>query len=521
MDRTEQTAQAVLGRLTYTDMTDVSGLFLPPARDAFGYERTPFSPAMARLSAELAADGYDIDIKPWQGAGWGDCTFIVEDKIVALDQGSDSRLATMESEWKLRRARSMIRGVNPLGDLVRAIRQLMVTDLGKAIVMTRALPDGKAVIAISFIGTTQKYFDWFSNFKFRPEDGMHYGFMALARGFDAQTPRVLLPRLAAALGEETLTLADVMIEAQKPDSRFSFWISGHSQGGAIAQTYTHLLMAHGVPAANIHGYTFAAPTVANDSTVGDPAGYPIYNIINTDDVVPRVGARMRLGVDLIYRPNDAFRRLHYRVDDEHWEAFERMHHITGKIQTTDEAVGWGVAFVRLMREMEEDGEMATLFAEFMPQVAVFKRVNLSSHDVSTFLEEKLVAQYRGLTGGEPDETLCALYEEDMRSILAEFGAKALARALMQATGAPHRMRADKHEEGFEAPYIAIARRGLGRCERGVWVMGALPQCQNARGEMLLPDMRQALALQGANVPLLPPGDGNNTQASLVNKDEEE
>lgn len=508
MEEGRDQAPGMRGELTYADLTDVRDFFAPPQADAWGVKRSPFSRQLARMSAELAADGYDLNIKPWIQAGWNDCTFIVEDKVVSLDRDGDSRMASMESEWRRRRAKSLIRGVNPISDLMRAVRQMLVTDLGKTIVLTRMTESGDVLIAISFIGTTQKFFDWFSNFKFQPETGMHYGFLELARQFDVHASRILLPKLAAVLGEETFTLADALIEAAKPDSRFVFWISGHSQGGAIVQTYTHLLAERGISKDRIHGYTFAAPTVAVCDGTSDPKPYPIYNIINADDLVPRVGAQVRLGMDYVYHPDDAFRMQHYRVKEEHRDAFGRASFAMRQIQTMPDMLCWGIAFLRLMREMETDEDLHAMFDEMVPHLSFIKRMNIGAADVAEFLMGKLVGQVTTLTGMPPDEEACAYYEDSIRVMLNDFGAKVMSSVLVESLGAPHRMRPDKSEEDFVSPYLAIVRDKLPMCERGVWMPDEPARCLDAHGMQLLPQRTSRIGLpDGETVPLLTQGEG--------------
>ncbi len=476
----------VIGPLTYTNLADLSVFFRDAQPDAFGTARVPFSPPLARMSAELAANVYDLNVAPWIRSGFTDCTFVIEDRVVPLDRDSDSKLAAIEAEWKRRRARSLIRGVRPIGDLVRAARQFFVTDMNKSVVMARVAPDGQVVIAISFIGTTQKFFDWFSNFKMHPEVGMHYGFLELARQFDAQAPRVLLPALAAASGRDTYTLADAMLEAKRPGSRITFWISGHSQGGALVQTYTHLLIGRGIDPSRIHAYSFAAPTVSAAGGGFDPKGYPIYNIVNLDDSVPRVGSQIRLGVDCLYAPDDAFRDAHYRVDDTLRPAFDRMLYIGDEVRSTTEAVCWGIAVMRMLRQIESDDDAAAFFAEIVPHLSTFRRMGLELDGIAQYVQGKLEDQLRGMTGMPPDVALIGRYEDMMRVAAAEFTPKLAAHAMTRRLWAPHRIGPDKKDEDFVPPYIAIVRRYLNDLEQGVWLSDPPPRCVNAGGEVILP-----------------------------------
>lgn len=495
-------APDTLGRLTRANLTDTSVFGASVQADVWQVERKPFSRPLARMSAELAANGYDLDIKPWRAAGWEDLTFIVEDRIVPLDAEEDSRLPAIESEWKRRRAKSWIRGVNPFNDLFRAMRQLIITDLGKGIVMTKEMAEGRRVVAVSFIGTTQKYFDWFANFKFQQASGMHYGFMELARQFMGQAARILLPRLAATLGEETYTLADVLLEAQRPDSRVCLWICGHSQGGAIAQTFTHLLMEAGVPASAIQAYTYAAPTVATAGCGLDPSRYPIYNIINADDVITRVGADLRLGVDWIYHPMDAFRRAHYGVEQEQWSAFSRAMFLASRVQSMNDALCWILALVRWLGEQDGEESTQALLKELYPYHIFLKRINLSMGEICGYIEEKLVAQIRELTGAEPDEALCAYFEDALGTFAREMEPEVMGRCLMQSIGGPHRIRPDAKDDAFVPPYLAIVQRHLDSCLQGVWLPDT-PRCLAADGEQLLPDRLPAPPLDVPQAKALP------------------
>ncbi|MCL1965373.1 MAG: lipase family protein [Firmicutes bacterium] len=475
-------------RLTYADMNRVD-IFAPePRPDGFGVSRAPFSPWLARLSAELSADVYDLNLAQWIKAGWADCTFVVEDRIVKLDRDTNSKLAVIENEWRRRRAMSLIQGVNPVGDLIRAARQTTVTDMDKSVVMTRPLADGRVVVAISFIGTTGKFFDWFSNFKIRIEKGMHAGFLELARRFHAHSGRILLPSAGEGMGKEALTLWDALVEGRKTDGRFVFWLSGHSQGGAVVQTYAHLLLEQGVLPEKILGITYAAPTVAALGGALEPKQYPIYNLVNTDDVVPRVGAQVRLGVDCVFFPDDAFRTAHYQVEAEMRPAFDRMLALLKQVQTTRDACAFALMLARMLERSSTDESMEGLFAELIPHMAILKRMGLSFHDIARYFVEKLTEYNMEMTGWEPDEKQCAGYEAMFRAVAGEFGAKEAAGALTLSLRAAHGIRPDRKGPQVVPPYIAIARKHLGELEQGVWQADAPPRCLTEKGDQMLPQL---------------------------------
>lgn len=489
----DQGAENTRGRLTLADLTDYACMTGEPVEDAWGVSRVPFSPQAARLSAELAANVYDLDIRAWARAGWNDCMFLVEDDVIPLDQESDTKLAALENEWRRRRARSRIHGVSPISDLARAARQLMVTDMSKSVVMTRALPDGRVLIAIAFIGTTTKIYDWFSNFKFSRENGLHNGFLELARRFDALTAQVPLRSLGAAGNDEELTLSQVLDRAAQPESPYLFWLCGHSQGGALVQVYTHLLLARGIRPEAIRAYSFAAPTVAACGAVERADAFPIYNIINSDDVVPRVGAQVRLGVDCVFYPDNAFRQAYYPVKPESRAAFERMQFVASQVRETSDAFCWCVAMLRLLSGDGSEGDADEWLAALFPHASLLQRLNLRPAEVADFFMGKLRTSCLTLCGHAPDESLCRRYEEMMRTFAQELGTRPLAQAIGQCLRLPHAIRPDKHApDDAVAPYVAIVRRYCWALTFGVW--GGTPPacCRDAQGERLLPMGRHFL-----------------------------
>ena len=55
----------------------------------------------------------------------------------------------------------------------------------------------------------------------------------------------------------------------------------------------------------------ATPTIAHARIGRSTTNYPIYNIINEEDIVTRLGSQIRFGVDICYKPTEEFRRRFY------------------------------------------------------------------------------------------------------------------------------------------------------------------------------------------------------------------
>lgn len=477
---------STIGALTYTDLKDLTVFDEKPTPDAWDILRLPFSIKLARFSAELVADAYDINISPWVQAGFTDCTFVIEDRVVVLDRDSDSKLAAIEAEWKRRRARAMMRGIRPIGDLVRTVRQLFVTDMAKSIVMTRLMPDGRILIAISFIGTTEKFFDWFSNFKLRDASGMHYGFQELARQFHTKAESVNLPFIAESLGKETFSLLDALRDAVLNKEQYLFWISGHSQGGAVAQIYTQILLQEGIEPEQIYAYTFAAPTVAYAHTTAGYMAYPIYHIINHDDLVPRIGAQVRFGVDCVFFPDDAFRKSYYNMGELPYSTFSTMLLKTNRIQSTNDALCFGMSMMRIVMDYQHDAEIQAFLSCVIPMFSIMKRVGVNIEDAAKYFYEKLTDHYTALQGEKLDDSEMMAFIEAIRWMIDSFGVTDTAKALQASMIEPHRIRPDQKDEMYVSPYIAIVRKHGNDLLNGIWKNGQDLICVDSRGNVLLP-----------------------------------
>ena len=263
-----------------------------PVTDAWGFVRNRFDPVLCIRSLAMSKASYNMRIKPFILDGWLDYTLIHEGEIKAT-----------EEDWNLEPSAAK--------KFLSSIKQIIATQSAKAVVMGRPTSNGHAVVNITFTGTKHAP-DWLNNFKVSVSHKLHKGFYELALQFDEVIRDVRLDRLAASLGLQELTLMQVFAEASKPDSRFKLWITGHSQGAALTQVYiAEFLMARGVRSEHIFAYSFASPFVATTAYCPHPGAYPVYNIVNADDFACRVGSAVRLGVDMIYFPDEAFRAAHY------------------------------------------------------------------------------------------------------------------------------------------------------------------------------------------------------------------
>ena len=282
------------------DLGNVSALTLPWVSDPWGRLRPPLSVEAVRMSAKLAEATYRMEVNPWLQAGWRDVTIQVDGELTdgfAPPMEEKSPVRWLTTVWKLHRVRRQIERRNPIGQMMGVLRQREKSDTGKVLVMIHPAPYGRYVVAISFMGTGSRLSDWVSNFRMSTESGIHKGFLQLARQFEGNESDIAFSETAKELGLEKLTLSHILEEAKSPNSRFVLWLTGHSQGGALVQVYAyHKIQEDGVLPANIVGYGFASPSIMTGLAIREPAAFPLYHVLNSEDVVPRMGSQVHLGL---------------------------------------------------------------------------------------------------------------------------------------------------------------------------------------------------------------------------------
>ena len=195
----------------------------------------PFRHEAARLSLELAATAYDLDVTPWQQAGWQDFSYQLDHALMTgqrLNQSEGSRLRNTVSEWMHRLARHRGHRADPIAQVRGALRQRENGDACRAVVMLRQ-EGAHCIVAIGFMGTRRLLSDWVSNLRVQRQDDMHQGFLQLAESFEDACAEIRFPSAAQAMGLAELTLADILMACTRPESPFRIWMAGHS-GGAVA-----------------------------------------------------------------------------------------------------------------------------------------------------------------------------------------------------------------------------------------------------------------------------------------------
>ena len=449
--------------------------------DPWGKLRPPLSVEAVQMSARLAAATYHMEVDPWLQAGWRDVTIQVDGALtdgVEASPGEGGAIQRLAAAWKLHRVRQRIRQRNPLGQVMGAFRQREKSDTGKVLVMLHPTEDGRYVVAISFMGTGERFYDWFSNFRMTSEGGVHKGFLQLTRQFEDNEEDISFPETAQELGLEKLTLRHVLEEAQNPNSRFILWLVGHSQGGALMQVYAHhKIHEDGVLPGNLVGYGFASPSAMSGLAVNDPSAYPLYHVLNSDDVVPRMGAQVHLGVCLIYPTDDELRSRCYNWswDRESVQRRQAVGAIIRRMTDTPACIEVAVAYLSALGSYTPEDILDSLGAwgTRLPLRRLISAADARVDDLLRYACRHMTAAYLSICGEEMSTGRVAALQAEITALMEQLGVKRFTMTMKELMGQPHRI--GEHVEGAEmGAYPFIARYGVERLVPAIWRSGRPP-----------------------------------------------
>ena len=464
-------ANPIPGPVTGVNLTAVEPLMLPWTADPWGRLRPPLSPEALLLSAEMAAGCRSLNITPWLRAGWRDVTVQVDGDLIPLEREWQS----LAARWQRRHIRGRMQGVNPLQQIVGAWRERESASTGKAVVMLRPAPGRKYVVAICFMGTGGRFYDWFSNFRIATPEGIHQGFSQLTDQFEDNETAIEFPETAAQLGLERLTLLHILQEAKSADSRFRIWVCGHSQGGAVMQVWVRRkLLEDGVHPGNIVGYGFASPSVMTGAAEPHPEAFPLYHIHNSDDLIPRCGAAVHLGLCLTYPADEKLRRACYGWprDAASVQARLAVRPVVRQMTDTPGCILQATAFCTVLRDCTPAEIAAALGVSDSPAVRLLNMMDVKQ--TLTTIIRRMALAHLSVTGRPLPETAVQESAALMRRIAAEVGLKAFAGAMGQLLRQPHRMSARSAAE-YGPAYIWIAMHGMDKLIPSIWKAGQTPQ----------------------------------------------
>ena len=464
------------GPITGCDLGALDALTRPFAQGPFYRLRPPFSAEAAALSLELAEMTYSLELEPWTQAGWRDCSILIDDSLHSgvSHPESGEKLFSFINHFRLMRAKAALKERNPIAQLMSALRQKEKSDTVKAVCMMHPLEDGRFLLAIGFMGTGSRFYDWFSNFRFTTEEGFHRGCYQLCDSFEQNAEEIHFPQTAAALGLEKLTLGEVLMEMRSLSSRFRLWMAGHSQGGAVMQVFTHRLMNDwGVLAQNMTGYGFASPTVATGKLVYDPAGYPLYHILNTDDVVPNLGALVHLGLCLDYPSTQIMRETVYdSIDDpEDREAMALLRPMREGMKDTPSSMLRITALLQCLAEEKGEEGLSELMNRSWAIPAIDRMLTQAGDRVMDIVfraVDALQEGYAAITGTLMKPQELAQLRGELRPVVQALSVRRLLGAMALYSTPPHRM-VFRDEKQADGAYAYIVKNGLHELQPFIWV----------------------------------------------------
>lgn len=465
------------GLVTGCDLSAIACLRQPFQQDPFYRLRPPLRQDAMTLSLELAAMAYHLELEDWLSAGWTDVSIQIDNTlqsgVTRGESTSGEQMRNLINYWKLYRAKSSLRERNPIAQVLGALRQREKSDTIKAVTLLRKTGDGRYIVAVGFMGTGSRFYDWFSNFRFSTEDGFHKGFSQLTGYFEQSAEHILFPDTAAELGLERLTLADVLAEMKSADSRFFLWMAGHSQGAAVMQVFCHKLLTDWlVLPQNVMGYGFASPTVATGRLLYDPARYPLYHVLNSDDVVTRMGALLHLGLCLQYQATEPFRTVAYAWSQAEADVAVRQALYPFALQMTDMATVMETCVALCYCVLEEKGEDAlnSLIDRKWALPPIEKALTFAggkAQDVVRSIARYTEEGYTSLTGHGMDEGHLSLLKQSLRPVVERFTLRQLLGGLHALSVPPHMIMREHFK--LIGAYNYIVLRGWAMLTPFIWV----------------------------------------------------
>jgi len=420
----------------------------------------------ARFALELSALSYDFRVDPWLAAGWTDISIQADERLMggvaAPDAANRPLYQRVLNQWVPVAARRHISSNRVIRQVAGRVWKARPAQTGKAVTMIHPLPDGRYAVAIGFMGTGKRRMDWEVNFHFAHPEGFHAGFLSVAQQFEDNCDKIHFDQVAAQLGLSQLTLADILAEARRPDSRFTLFAAGHSQGAAVLQLWLWRQVQAGLLPRHIQGYGFAAPSVAAESL---PAyrDLPLTLVLNSDDAFARMGLRAHLGRAWQIQSDDALRAFCYQGHETD-PVFMRLLHRYNALSGTRDALLFSIGYLQAMARMPQEDARASLGV--LLGGGLTERVLLWRDEpvgnLLRLMNRLLRSNYRNATGGKPDEGRVTALADALLAEALEAGAERYTRTLFQALGAPHTLVFRDRDLPGLAPYTYIVVREYAR-----------------------------------------------------------
>ncbi len=454
------------GEWTGADIGDLTPLLLP-YENKNGIRIPRLNKAAAAFSLELAATAYEFKMDRWREAGWQDVSLLADNMLFTgkLANVTGGRVMDQVSGLVESFARHRVHDTGVINQALGTygtFRQKEDCDTCKAVIMIKKHPFRSLyVVTIGFMGTGKRLFDWISNLRIETDEEIHKGFLQLTEGFEEQIPKMEFESTAEELGIKKLTLADILQECRREDSRFRIWMSGHSQGAAAMQVFQHRLVQQGVLRENIMGYGFASPKVARRILTRNTRDLPMYHILNQDDIIPRVGGECHLGTCLMF-PSDEIMRMRCFGDAYSTRIMNDARAIAEKVHDTGDATMMLLGLIRALIMIPDDETKDLLennkLGRILPDAAL-EKVTGRVDGMLGLAEGKVTGEYvkAGVSKALREETIDHI-RDSIYSMFEKYGVKETLGAITDAVLFCHKLAGENASKGAAAYMYIVNER---------------------------------------------------------------
>ena len=268
------------------------------------------------------------------------------------------------------------------------------------------------------------------------------------------------PQTAKELNVSSLTLSDIFNECSRPGSRFRIWMAGHSQGGAVMQIAAFHEIRQGLLRQNLIGYGFASPSVVYENPGCDLSAFPLYHIINADDLTARVGACLHIGRCRVFLPDERMRRSCYTAA---WDSpsFRSLLALVHSIRNTQSGLIFLIALLQSLQKLP-DSEFTAIFSGLISKLMPDKLLGALGEQADDMLH-RLIQKTRRIylhSSGDvlPSEGQILQLERHIALLIARYGARAFVKAFLLALSLPHKLRGSDPKNGVASyQYIVMQR----------------------------------------------------------------
>lgn len=234
-----------------------------------------------------------------------------------------------------------------------------------------------------------------------------------------------------------------------------------------------------------------------------PEAYPLYHVLNGDDLVPRMGAQVHLGVCLLYSTDAALRSACYAWprDTESVRRRKALYPLLVSMVDTPACMAMVLAYLDALATHTPEEMFIGLdmlgMGKRLPLGRLLAAAESRMEQLIGFLRRHIVAAYASITGSPMDGERVAQNKARILQLMDEMGVRGFASALSEWMSWPHSMQVEKN--GMQGAYVYIARLCAERMRPFIWEGGARPRRRYADawedgGELLvrhrLPGLRR-------------------------------